>query len=158
MWQHSEARGRPEITDEEFLHGNRKIQPNYLAHQSDYEQVSIDYLSVLPLQDEIFTRLTTIVSEILRGNIKWLRPNANWRNWDFRGYRLNISSGDSADYTWEIHYSQPEKLNCYNYENGTRKLEENFNIRANGYFDKDSSRQDVLLRNFVNNTLRRILP
>jgi len=158
VWQHSAARGRPEITDKEFLQGNRKIQPNSLTRPSGYEQVSIDYLSAIPLQDEILMKLETIVKEALRGNYKWLFRNANWRNWDFRGWRLNVLSGDSADYTWEIHYSEPEKIVCYNFENGARKREGYFDIHSTEYFDQDSSRQDVLLRDFVNNSLRGILP
>lgn len=158
IWQKSEVRARPDITSKEFLHGNEKVSPNYISRPSGYDQVSIDYLSVLPLQEKLFGKFKGIVSSAFDNKFKWFRPNAHWSNWDFRGYRLKISSGDSADYVWEIHYNEPEKLTCYSYENNERKREGYFDIRSTKYFDQTDEQQSLLLKEFVKNTLGKIVP
>ena len=149
------AGSKPEITSKEFLQGNQKIIPNALARPTGYEQVSINFLSMLPLQQKLFNKLRTTVSSALSSKYEWFRPNAHWSNWDFRGYRLKISSGDSADYVWEIHYNEPEKLICFSYDNNERRRQGYLDILSTQYFDQTDEQQDLLLKDFVNNTIRR---
>lgn len=157
IWQKSKVRARSDVTSKEFLQGNEKIIPNLLSRPSGYEQVSIDYLSLLPLQEKIFGKLQNAVVSAFSGEYKWLRPNAHWSNWDFRGYRLKISSGNSADYVWEIHFNEPEKLTCYSYNNNERKREGYLDIRSSDYFDQSDEQQNLLLKEFVKNTLGRFV-
>ena len=158
IWQKSDVRARPDITSKEFLHGNNKIIGNHLLPPSDYEQVSINYLSILPFQKRLFDKLGIILSSAFCDKYGWFRPNANWRNWNFRGYRLNIIPSESADFLWEIYYQEPEKLFCYSYENNTRKLEGYLDISSTNIFDQDDERQNILLKDFVINTLGKLVP
>lgn len=157
LWQKSELRARPEITSKEYLLGNNKISPNPLSHPNGFQQVPIDYLDLLPLQESLFGKLESVLESILGKNIKWFLPNAAWQNWGFRGYRLNISGGDSADYVWEIYYKEPEKLNCYLYGNGKRKLEGYLDICTTEYFDQNDEQKEKTLRKFVSSTLGQVI-
>jgi len=157
IWQDSEARSRPEITNDDFLKGNKKIQSNPLPVPSSYDQVSLDYLNFLPLQEKFFSRLVEKLEVYIDNDEKYLRPNALWRNWGFRSYRLKIFPGDNANFLWEIHYNHPEKLKVYSYDGSNRTEIGYFDILETRYFDKDPNEQNHLLDNFINYTLGSML-
>jgi len=157
IWQKSNARSKPEVTGTEFAQGNQKIIPNSLARPAGYEQVSLNFLSMLPLQEGLFTKLRTAVSSVISSKYQWFRPNAHWSNWDFRGHRLKMSPGDSADYVWEIYYNEPGKLICSSYNNNERKQEGYLDILSAKYFDQTEEQQDLLLKDFVKNTIGRMV-
>ena len=61
--------------------------------------------------------------------------------------------GDSADYVWEIHFDEPEKLICFSYDNNKRKREGYLDIHSTKYFDQNEEQRNLLLREFIKNTL-----
>ena len=157
IWQNSEARSRPEITSQDYMEGNKKIQSNKLPAPSSYDQVTQDYLNFLPLQEKLFSRLVEKLNVYIDSDEKYLRPNALWRNWGFRSYRLKIVPGDHANFLWEIHYENPQKLMAYSYDGNGRTEIGHFDIEDTRYFDKDPEEQNYILDNFLHYTLERNL-
>jgi len=153
IWQDSETRSRPDITSKKYLSGNEKIQKNILSVFSEYDRVTSDYLKFIPMQNDLFSNLIDRVKIKLDGNYKWLRPNAHWMNWDFRGYRLKIFSGDSADFVWKIYYEKPENLVAISNDDKNKKESPYFDIKLTEYFDKNNEEQNQLLDNFIQYSL-----
>jgi hypothetical protein len=156
-WQNSEARSRPEITSQDYLEGNNKIQLNTLHAPSSFDHVTRDYLNFLPLQKKIFSQLVEKLNIYIDNDEKWLKPNGAWRNWDFRSYRMKIVPGDHANFLWEIYYHQPEKLVANSYDGSDRTEIGYFDIADTKYFDKDPEEQSQMLDNFLQYSLERNL-
>lgn len=158
IWQHSEVRSRPEITSKEFLQGSESLSMNPVGRPSSYGQVSVDYLDFIKLQEILFEQLKSIVLSACEGKYEWFRPNANWRNWDYRGYRLKLSGSNAADYVWKIKYAEPEKLAYSSSENIASKPEAYLDLLSTQYFDQSNEIRESLLHELVKNTLSRMLP
>ncbi len=154
IWQNSQARLRPEITSVDFLSGNEKIQTNILSAPSDFGHVTQDYLYFLPLQGQLFSKLVEKLNVYIDNDEKYLRPNALWRNWGFRSYRMKIVPGDHANFLWEIYYDQPEKLIANSYDGSDRTRIGYFDIQETRYFDKEPEEQNQLLNKFIQYTLK----
>jgi len=157
IWQDSKARSRPEITSDDYLEGNKKIQLNPSSAPSDYDHVAQYYLKFLPMQKELFSKLVEKLNIYVNNEEKWLKPNGAWRNWDFRSYRLKIVSGDHANFLWEIYYNKPQKLMAYSYDGSERTKLGFFDIVDSKYFDKAPEEQSQMLDNFLHYTLERNL-
>jgi len=153
VWQNSQARNRPEITSGDYLSGNNKIQSNILSAPTDYDHVYQEYLKFLPMQKGLFSKLVEKLNIYVDNEEKWIKPNGAWRNWNFRSYRLKIFPGDNANFLWEIHYHQPEKLRAYSYDGSDRTEIGYFDISDTKYFDKSSEEQSQMLDNFINYTI-----
>jgi hypothetical protein len=153
LWQNSQIRA--EVTSPEFIHGK---QPRPFRHNKhrDYQQVSVEYLEAFSLQEQILSRLEEVIKkiapQIVGREIEWLRKNANWHNWDFRGWRLKfqgLTPGSSTDYVWDIYYEQPERLVCSAYNEGSRNRIGYFDIQAANYFDLEDEQKTQELDKFV---------
>jgi hypothetical protein len=159
LWQTSQARARPEVTSPEFIYGKQQ-RPFPHNKRRDYQQVSIEYLEAFSLQEKLLTNLKKVLEkkapQIVGRDIEWLRENANWHNWDFRGWRLKfqgLTPGASTDYVWEIHYTEPERLVCCAYNEGSRNRIGYFDIQATKHFDLADEQQTDELDKFITRML-----
>jgi hypothetical protein len=156
IWHRSNA--RLQVTNSNFLEGkevNRKPPKS-----EPFGKVNVEFLDIWGMQDDLFTTLKKILrenaSKIIGKDIRWLWPNANINNFDFRGYRLkfeNFLPGNRFDYLWAIYFKEPKYkfLGCFTPE---KRLIHNYNLEENAFFDLACEEQDKELMKFVTKCLK----
>lgn len=118
IWQDSKDRLDAFDKFPEYLFGKNNFRQIF-EEKYTIKEVSEDFIHAFPAQDQCFKLLCRGIEKAC-GKV-FLVPNANWCNWDFRGYRMKFldASGKKtpgpSKYVWRIYYKQPAHLTCERY-------------------------------------------
>jgi hypothetical protein len=161
LWQKS--KGREKTTSDVFINGTRTARNTRKAAEP-YNQIAPEYLTALRSQAFLFRELSSCLKQKLGNKVLWLRPNAQWRNWDFRGLRLKLkglSQGKNADYLWEVYYDydkknvykRPDRIACFSYNGVVRTNLGYFDILNTNYFDLSDDKKEKEMKSFINRVI-----
>lgn len=157
IWQESEFRTK--TTNPKRLSGT-KISRNPRADVKSYNRVSSDYLDAIPMQKELLDNFRNVLSEVspeLAGKkVEWLFPNSQWRNWDYRGWRLRFTEdgpNNRTVYRWNIYWQKPEKLICLLDDGSQKEQLGYFDLKHHEYFDLPTHEQTEVLEDFMQQML-----
>lgn len=161
-WQQSE--GRRAVVPSEFLHGFETPR-NPREPAVRINQVPSAYVKSLPLQTQLLEMLAAAIKEVIPelpqpfSQGVDLRPNAQWRNWHFRGYRMKILTVDGSrpagptPYLWRIYHEHPSTISVLGYDGEVTDEIERFDLKKGSFFDAEKSEQFEMIKSFVGRVL-----
>lgn len=158
IWQESE--GRKTLVAPDDLEGH-KVQPNARSKPAELRQITCDYVISTPLQTKLLEMLRDAVSvaaESLSARFPdgvYLEPNDHWRNWEYRGYRMQARAADGSvpkgpfPYRWNIYYDAPAVIWLEFYDGEHAERIDRLDLQQVRFFDLDENEQQNVLEQFV---------
>jgi hypothetical protein len=158
LWQSSAI--RTQSTRPTFLKGKKQSRI-FTRTTHPTNQVSPEFLDAFQMQNELLDDLNKAIKKYapvsIGKNILWLRANKDWRNWEYRGWRLkfeSINPKGHADFFWQIFYDKPDQIVCFSYDGKSRKRIGYYDVVDSSYFDLDKETRAEQMRTFVENMLK----
>jgi len=158
-WQKSSE--RVQVVPPELLKGKR-CGRNPKDSVTRYDRVAREPANVYKAQDTLFRMLGESIQSVLAQERVVLRPNSQWRNWDFRGYRMRLhppegsKPGGPIPYRWVIYYDIPSVIFLQHYDGQTVERIASLELKRTSFFDLEGDEQFEVIRSFAQEGLRTI--